>query len=105
LKLKYDNLLSCFAFKFDLRHDTEEGRTGVVRMLLERAPGTAADNANTLGATAGIAAAVFHHAEILRVLAEHGANLNVVVGRCRLTVLVSNSVLKAPMVSALESNT
>jgi len=39
------------------------GHTEIVRMLLERAPNTAVDYANALGATALLAAAQYHHAD------------------------------------------
>jgi hypothetical protein len=52
------------------------GYTEVVRVLLERAPNTAVDAMNGNGGTALMATAWLHHADILRLLADHGANVN-----------------------------
>ena len=53
------------------------GHTAIVRMILERAPNTAADVVCAYGVTALLLGAQYHHAEIIRLLADHGANLNV----------------------------
>ena len=52
------------------------GHTDIVRMLLERAPNTAVDYATANGWTALIVAAMYHHADILVLLAGAGANVN-----------------------------
>ena len=55
----------------------EGGHTEIVRMILERAPCTAVDHRLiTIGATATGMAALFHHADIVRLLADRGANVN-----------------------------
>jgi ankyrin repeat protein len=56
------------------------GHTGIVRIILERAPNTAVDYANATFATALTAAAEFHHFGILPLLAAAGANVNYAVG-------------------------
>jgi hypothetical protein len=45
-------------------------------IILERAPNTAVDYTDASGATAAIMAAQYHHAKILRLLADRGANVN-----------------------------
>ena len=57
------------------------GHTGIVRMILDRAPNTAVDYVGAFGATALMAAAQNHHAEILRLLAGRGANVSFDVQR------------------------
>jgi ankyrin repeat protein len=52
------------------------GHTEIARMLLARAPNTAVDFADARGATALLAAAIFHNADIIRLLADCGANVN-----------------------------
>ena len=52
------------------------GRTEIVRMLLALAPNTAVDHADARGFTALLMVTLYHHADILRLLVDHGANLN-----------------------------
>ena len=54
----------------------ELGHMEIVRMILERAPNTNADYADAVGDTALISAARYHHADIVRLLADFGADLN-----------------------------
>jgi ankyrin repeat protein len=51
------------------------GHTAIVRMLLERAPNTTVDYVAVHGATALIAAAQYHRADVVRLLADRG-NVN-----------------------------
>jgi len=53
-----------------------EGHADIVRMILERAPNTAVDYATAQSFTALMAAAGYHHADILRLLADRGADMN-----------------------------
>ena len=58
------------------------GHTEIVRMILERAPNTPVDDVDDAhGATALLAAAQYHHADILRLLAARGADVNFTDGR------------------------
>ena len=57
------------------------GHTDMVRMILERAPNTTVDHGSAVGVTAHIIAAMYHHADTLRVLAEGGANVNLATHR------------------------
>jgi ankyrin repeat protein len=52
------------------------GHTGIVRVLLERAPNTAVDYIDAVGYTALLVAAQNHRARVIRVLADCGANVN-----------------------------
>jgi ankyrin repeat protein len=52
------------------------GHTEIVRMILERAPNTNVDYVDADGDAATLGAALFHHADILRLLADHGANVS-----------------------------
>jgi len=45
-------------------------------MILERAPNTSVKYANARGITAQLLAALYHHVDILRLLADRGANVN-----------------------------
>ena len=56
------------------------GHIEIVRMILERAPNTAVDYTVAIGYTALFVAGQYHHADIVRLLAEHGASLNVAAG-------------------------
>ena len=49
------------------------GHIEIVRMILERAPNTAVDHTVAVGYTALFVAAQYHHAEIVLLLADHGA--------------------------------
>jgi len=51
------------------------GRTEIVRMILERAPKTAVNHMRGHSPSALIRAAQYHHADILQLLAERGGNL------------------------------
>jgi len=51
------------------------GHVEIMRMLLARAPNTAVDDVDAMGFTALLMAAQYHHAAILRLLADHGANV------------------------------
>jgi ankyrin repeat protein len=44
--------------------------------LLARAPNTVVDHVDANGVTAMAVAALYHHADILRLLADYGANVN-----------------------------
>ena len=57
------------------------GHTEIVRMLLQRAGNTIVDHVSAIGFTAAIMAAQYHHADIVRVLADHGANVNLATRR------------------------
>jgi len=57
------------------------GHICIARMLLARAPNTLVDYANAMGFTALLAAAQYHHADILRLLADRGANVCLHVGQ------------------------
>ena len=63
------------------------GHTEIVRLILERATNTPVDHVRTLGTTALMGSALYHHAGTLRLLADRGANVNVVVGQQRGTPL------------------
>jgi len=52
------------------------GHVEIVRMILERALDTDVDYKDEDGATALLAAAQYHHVHILRLLADHGGNVN-----------------------------
>jgi hypothetical protein len=52
------------------------GHTEIVRILLQRARNTIVDQLSTVGVTAQILAAQYHHVDILQVLADHGANVS-----------------------------
>ena len=52
------------------------GNTEIVRMILERAPNTAVDHADADGDTALRMAALYHHADIVRLRTDRGADLN-----------------------------
>jgi len=56
------------------------GHAEIVRMILELAPNTTVDYVATHGVTALMRMAQYHHADILRLLADRGANLNFEVG-------------------------
>ena len=114
MKLKYDKLLSSFAFNFNLRRYTtvkthflpdrdreisERDELPLHAAALGLAAASAGPNIFSMDSDAALAA------DLLRVdVVTAPAALLVlcaVVGRCRLTV--SNPVLKAPMVSALDT--
>ena len=52
------------------------GHTGIVWMILERAPSNSLDYVGAHGATALRLAARYHHVDIVRLLADCGANVN-----------------------------
>jgi hypothetical protein len=52
------------------------GHTDIVRMILERAPNTTVDYATVVGFTALLLSAQYHHVDILRKLADRGANVH-----------------------------
>ena len=54
------------------------GHIEIVRMILERAPNTKVDHVDGDGDTALLVAAEFHHANIIQLLAERGANVSLV---------------------------
>jgi ankyrin repeat protein len=62
------------------------GHTEIVRLILDRAPNTAVDHATAIGDTAATVAAQYYHVETLQLLADRGANINV-VGKLRSTPL------------------
>jgi ankyrin repeat protein len=53
----------------------EGGHTEIMRMLLDRARNTIVDYANVYGFTAQLVAVLYHHADILGLLADRGANV------------------------------
>jgi len=53
-----------------------DGNVEIVRMLLDRAPNTDVNYADARVATALMMAGQYHHSEVLRVLAERGADVN-----------------------------
>ena len=57
------------------------GHTDIVRMILQRARNTPVDYANARGFTAQIMAAQYHHVDIVRLLADCGANVNLATRR------------------------
>ena len=59
----------------------EGGHTEIVRTILGRAPNTAADYVNAMGGMALMLAAQHHHADIVRLLGDHGANARLVYQR------------------------
>jgi hypothetical protein len=69
-----------------LKVAAEGGHIEIVRMILERAPNTPVDHTGAICGTALCMAALFHHADTLRLLADRGANVNV-AGRQRFTPL------------------
>jgi len=52
------------------------GHTGIVSMILERAPKTTVYRVDAMGFTALLAAAEYHHANIIQLLADRGANVS-----------------------------
>jgi len=52
------------------------GHTEIVRLMLKRARNTTVDHTNAHGDTAQLLSAQYHHVNILGVLADHGANVN-----------------------------
>jgi len=52
------------------------GHTEIVRMMLDRVRNTTVNDANETGLTAHIIAAQYHDADMVRVLADRGANVN-----------------------------
>jgi len=62
------------------------GRTEIVQMLLARAPNTDVDYVDAQGVTALAVAALYHHADILRLLADNGANVNYADTQRRVTL-------------------
>jgi ankyrin repeat protein len=52
------------------------GHMDIVRLILDRARNTAVDHANQIGSTALLVAAQYHHADIVRLLADRGASVN-----------------------------
>jgi ankyrin repeat protein len=52
------------------------GHTGIVRMIFGRAPNTAVGHMDANGYTALRHTAKYHHADIVRLLADRGGNVN-----------------------------
>jgi hypothetical protein len=52
------------------------GHVDIVRLILDRARNTDVDHADKIGSTALLVAAQYHHACIVRLLADHGASVN-----------------------------
>jgi hypothetical protein len=52
------------------------GHTDIVRIILQRAPNTTVGDDDTQGLTPHIVASQNHHADIVQLLADHGANVN-----------------------------
>ena len=70
------------SFKFTpLMEAAARGHTQIVRMILQRARNTTVDHVSAIGFTALSMAAQYHHAGVLRVLADHGANVHFATGR------------------------
>jgi hypothetical protein len=63
------------------------GHTAIVRMILDLAPNTAVDHACALSFTALKAAALYHHADVIRVLADRNADMNLMTSQWRTTAL------------------
>jgi hypothetical protein len=66
---------------------TEGGHTEIVRMILARARNTSVDYADAQGFNAQLVAAMYHHADILQLLADRGANVNLLADRRGTTAL------------------
>jgi ankyrin repeat protein len=66
------------------------GHTDIVRtILLERAPNTTVDYVDAHGHTALMMAAQYHHADILRLLADRGGNVDLGAGAYTCSLLSS----------------
>jgi ankyrin repeat protein len=86
-----------------LMRAAQRGYKDIVRMILERAPNTAVDYANSRGVTALMKAAHFRHSEIIRLLADRGADVSRVNWQRVTALRLAVTLLSPPPLGDTES--